>query len=272
MKWGMISKPSKPSFAVADQIYQLMDDVLLEKKVAAQLGQEGYTVEELGEKVDRLVVIGGDGTILMVMRQISKPMFTINTGQVGFMTEVSVEDAVESMKKVLREECFIEERMRIRTVLNGTRLHDATNEVTVHTSAVGKILSLRLVVDGMITEELDGDGMIIATPTGSTSYALSVGGPIVDPSIQGFVVAPMAPFRHTASPLIIPADKTLQINIMGKRDATVVTDGIQEGTLSRGGTLELSLSENAASFIRLERNFYRKVYQTLSFHTKRHEI
>lgn len=272
MTWGMICKPSKPSFAVADQIYRLMDDVLLERKVAAQLGQEGYTVRELGEKADRLVVIGGDGTILMVMRQVSKPMFTINTGQVGFMTEASVEDAVEGMKKVLRGECFIEERMRVATTLNGSRLHDATNEVTVHTSAVGKILSLRLLVDGTVTEELDGDGMIIATPTGSTSYALSVGGPIVDPSIDAFVVAPMAPFRHTASPLIIPADRTLQVEIMGKRDATVVTDGIQEGTLSQRGTLELSLSEATASFIRLERDFYRKVYATLSFHTKRHEV
>ncbi len=272
MKWGMICKPSKPSFAVADQIYQLMDDILLENKVAAQLGEDGYTIGELGDMADRLVVIGGDGTILMVMRRISKPMFTINTGQVGFMTEASVEDAVESMRKVLRGECYVEERMRIQTSLNGSRLHDATNEVTVHTSAVGKILSLRLLVDGVVTEELDGDGMIIATPTGSTSYALSVGGPIVDPSIDAFVVAPMAPFRHTASPLIIPADKTLQVHIMGKRDATVVTDGIQEGTLSRRGTLELSLSESTAKFIRLEQNFYRKVYETLSFHTKRHDV
>ncbi len=269
MMWGLVCKSSKQSFSIVDKIYPMLDDVMLEKKVAAHLSQPGYSIKEIGEKADKVVIIGGDGTILMAMRYTTKPVFTINTGSVGFLTEVEAHDAVESMKKVLEGEYFIEERMKIKTLLNGERLSDATNEVTIHVSYIGKILSMVLSVNKMVTEEIDGDGIIIATPTGSTSYAFSAGGPIVDPSLRAFIVAPIAPFRHISSPLVIPADKQLYVRVKGNKKAKIIIDGNREALISKKDEVVLSVSDKKSAFIRLEENFYRKVHETLSFKAKR---
>ena len=269
MTWGLICKPTASSYSIAKEIYPLLGDVIMEEKIAVRFGASGCPLEEIGNRADQLIVIGGDGTILMVMRHTEKPMFTINTGSVGFMTEVDAENAVAGIKKVMNGEYYIENRIRIKTVLNDHRLADATNEVTVHTADIGKILSLRLSVNNVVTEKIDGDGMIVATPTGSTSYALSVGGPIVDPLLNIFVVAPMAPFRHIASPLVISADNELEIAVIGKKKAKLVIDGVHKATMTRADNLRLSCSDKAAAFIRLENNFYSKVFEMLSFAGKR---
>ncbi|KAA0003257.1 MAG: sugar kinase [Thermoplasmata archaeon] len=269
MKWGIVSKPDTGSLSIAKGIYELLGDAMLEKKIASYLSLPGHSIKEIGKKADKIVVVGGDGTILMVLRYTSKPLFTVNTGSVGFLAEVEPSYAVEGMKKVLDGEYFIDERARVKTVLNGERLPDATNEVTFHVSNVGKMLSIELVVDGVPTEYIDGDGILISTPTGSTSYSLSVGGPIVDPSIRAFVIAPIAPFRHISSPLIVPDDKKLNVRIRGEKNAKIIIDGIRAGVLSKGDDITLSLSEKKSSFIRLEEDFYRRVYDMLSFRVKR---
>ncbi len=269
--WGLICKPSMKSYTIAERVYPMLGEVMLEKKIAAHMSKDGYSIKEIGEKADKILIVGGDGTILMTMRYTTKPVFTINTGAVGFLTEVKAEEALAGVKKMLEGKYFVDERMRIKTMLNGERLPDATNEVVIHVSNVGKILSLELSVDGMVTEEIDGNGMIVATPTGSTSYAFSVGGPIVDPSISAFVVAPVAPFRHISSPLVIPADKKLRIKIKRDKHAKIVIDGIRAGAVSKKDEILLSLSDKKSSFIRLEDNFYNRVYELLSFRVKRNE-
>lgn len=271
MIWGMVCKPSKRSFLIAEKVYPMLGEVMLEKKIAAHMSKQGHSIKEIGEKADRIFVVGGDGTILMVMRYTTKPVFTVNTGAVGFLTEVEEEEAMEGVKKILDGHYFVDERMRIKSMLNGERLPDATNEVVIHVSNVGKILSMELSIDGVVTEEIDGDGIIISTPTGSTSYSFSVGGPIVDPSISAFVVAPVAPFRHISSPLVIPADKKLRVKIKGEKSAKVVIDGIRAGVVSKKDDLIISLSDRKSSFIRLENNFYGRVYDMLSFRVKRVE-
>jgi len=270
MIWGMVCKPSMRSFLIAEKVYPMLEgEVMLEKKIAVHMSRQGYPIKEIGEKADRILIVGGDGTILMVMRYTTKPVFTINTGAVGFLAEVEEDEAMEGVKKMLDGRYFVDERMRIKAVLNGERLPDATNEVVIHVSNVGKILSMGLLVDGVVTEEIDGDGIIIATPTGSTSYSFSVGGPIVDPYIDAFVVAPIAPFRHIASPLVIPAGKELRVKIRGEKSAKVVIDGIRAGVLSSKDELVLTISDQKSSFIRLEDNFYGRVYNMLSFRVKR---
>jgi len=147
MKWGIVCKPDTGSLSIGKGIYELLGDAMLEKKIASYLSLPGHSIKEIGEKADRIVVVGGDGTILMTLRYTTKPLFTVNTGSVGFLAEVEPSYAVEGMKKVLEGEYFIDKRARVKTVLNGERLPDATNEVTVHVSNVGKILSLELIVD-----------------------------------------------------------------------------------------------------------------------------
>jgi NAD+ kinase len=256
---------------LAKKIYHTLDDVMAETKIASRLGVKGFTLKEIGKEVDMVVLIGGDGTILMALEHIKQPVFSINTGSVGFLTEVEAHQATEGLKKVLRGEYFVEKRMKLNVTLNKKDLGDATNEVTIHTAKIGKILTLQLAIDGVVAEEIDGDGVIIASPTGSTSYAYSVGGPLVDPSLQAFVIAPMAPFRHITSPMVIPGDKTISVKILVKKMAKIVIDGMHMHPFSSKDTLLVTRSNNTASFIRLENNFYKKVFERLAFRHKKFE-
>ena len=199
----------------------------------------------------------------MALEHITQPLFSINTGVVGFLTEVEGTGALEGLQSVLDNKYHIEERVKLKVLLNKKRLPDGANEVTVQTPLIGKILEFKLFVEGKLVEKLEGDGLIIATPTGSTSYALSVGGPIVDPTIDALVVAPIAPFRHYSSPLVIPSTKELRIALFGKRDAKVAIDGHYTYPFGLNDTLKITTSENKARFIRLEDKFYQRVYEKL---------
>ena len=266
MKWGLISKPCKKSFSVGQKVYDYLEgktDVMVETQLAKSLSVDGYPIHEIAKKVDRAITIGGDGTILMALEHISQPIFSINTGVVGFLTEVEEQEAISGLEQVLKDDFYLEERVKLKIRLNKKRLPDGANEVTVQTPLIGKILKFKLFVEGKIVEELEGDGIIIATPTGSTSYALSVGGPIVDPTINAFVVAPVAPFRHYSSPLVIPSDKELTLSLSGKREAQIAIDGHYTYPLGLDDKLVVSRSETPARFIRMEERFYQRVYEKL---------
>ena len=263
MKWGIICKPDEKSFHIGKEIYDLLNDAMIEKKLAEYLGEDGYSIEEIGKEADKIVVIGGDGTILLTLQHTTKPIFSINTGRIGFLAEIDADNAMEGMRKVLEGEYFIEERIKIAPYLNGSRLEDAANEVALHISNIGKLLMTKLYIDGELAENIYGDGMIISTPMGSTSYALSVGGPIVDPTLEVFIVAPLAPFRHIASPLVMPADKKIGIGV--DKPSKIAIDGISEYDFKPGDMLEIKKSENMARFIKLEDTFYSRLYKKLSF-------
>jgi NAD+ kinase len=267
MTWGLISKQCKKSFQVGKKVYHYLlhkkEEVLVEQRLADHLSISGHTIKSLGKKIDKAITIGGDGTILMALEHITQPIFSINTGVVGFLTEVEEKDALSGLQSVLDNNYFLEERLKLKTLLNKKRLPDGANEVTIQTPLIGKILEFKLYVGGKLVEQLEGDGIIIATPTGSTSYALSVGGPVVDPVIEALVVAPIAPFRHYASPLVIPAHKELQIVLFGKRDAKAAIDGHHTYSLKLQDTLTVTKSENKACFIRLQDTFYQRVYEKL---------
>ena len=263
MKYGIVCKPDKKSYEVGKKIYDMIGEAFLEKKIAEYLGKKGYSLKEIGEMADIIIVIGGDGTILLTLQYTSKPIFSINTGRIGFLAETEAENAMEAMKKVLNGEYFIEERIKLKTFLNGKRLEDASNEVALHVFNIGKLLMTKLYIDDELAENIYGDGMIIATPMGSTSYALSVGGPIVDPTLQIFIVAPLAPFRHIASPLVMPSDRKIGIEV--DKPSKIAIDGINEYDFKPGDKLEIMKSENMAKFIKLKNTFYRRLYQKLSF-------
>ncbi len=263
MKWGIVCKPSEDSYEIGKKIYEIIDEAMLEEKIASYLGKKGFSIEEIGEKAEKIVIVGGDGTILMTLQHTTHPVFSINTGRIGFLTEVEAEEAENAMKKVLHGEYKVEERIKIKSKLNNHRLPDATNEIAIHTAYLGKILPFRVYVNDEMVQEIDGDGVIIATPTGSTSHALSVGGPIVEPLLNAFIVAPMAPFRHIASPLIISADNKIRIEV--EKDAKIAIDGLHIEDFKPDNKLEIMLSEKKARFIKLKNDFYERIYRKLGF-------
>ncbi len=239
--------------------------VLLEKS----LHPDGLALPQLHEQADRFMTVGGDGTILMTMQHTDKPVLAVNAGAVGFLAEAEPRHARMAIDAVLAGEYQIQERHRLAAHLNGERLGDAVNEVTLQSSRIAKLIQFTVTVDGEVLEILRGDGIIVATPTGSTGYAMSVGGPLVHPSVAGNVLAPIAPFRLAARPWVVPHDTTIRLTLLDRdsttleRPARVVIDGQHSAGVAPGDQVEVRPGKRVARFIRLGGGFYERVRRKL---------
>ena len=265
MIWGLVCKPSELSYSIGKEIYKILGrETILEYKFASQISAEGHSLSEMNKLADAFIIIGGDGTILMTLQHATKPVFPINTGRIGFLSEVEASQAKQAIKLLCKGQFTIEERIKLAVRLSKKKLPNAANEVAIHVANLGKILPIRMFVNKTLTQSLYGDGIIVATPMGSTSHALSVGGPIVDPTLNVYVVAPIAPFRHIASARVIPSNKKLKIMI--ERPAKIVIDGLSIHNFLPDKYLEIYEAPERAQFITIQNNFYRKVYRKLNFH------
>jgi NAD+ kinase len=233
--------------------------VSVEDRLARRMGVErGVPQSKLD--VDMLVIVGGDGTILHALHMTNAPVLTINTGVVGFLAELGVDEIERGIAAVLAGEYTLDERMRLKSTVNGRRQLDATNEVVVHTAAVSKMMTLELAVDGAYVDTIRADGLIVATPTGSTSYALSTGGPIVDPRVSCIVLSPIAPFNLHSRPIVVPASSTTQISTVEQHyPGLVVIDGQHEVHFRQRTTVEITVSDSPAHFVRMGEGFYEKL-------------
>jgi NAD+ kinase len=233
--------------------------VVVEDRLARHLGRRGG-VPQSKMNVDMLIIAGGDGTILHSLHMTAAPVLTINTGAVGFLAELSVSGIERGIKAVLSGEYVLDERMRLKCTVNGRRQLDATNEVVVHTAAVSKMMTLELAIDGAYVDTVRADGLIVATPTGSTSYALSTGGPIVDPRVRAIVLSPIAPFNLHSRPMVVPASSTTQISTTEEHyPGLVVIDGQHEVHFRQRTIVEITMSDVPAYFVRMGEGFYEKL-------------
>ncbi|NOQ54538.1 MAG: NADH kinase [Thermoplasmata archaeon] len=241
-------------------------DLVIEDRLARRLGKE-KGVPQSKMDVDMLVIAGGDGTILHALHMTNAPVLTINTGAVGFLAELGVEEIDRGIKLVLSGDYLLDERMRLKCTVNGRRQLDATNEVVVHTAAVSKMMTLELSIDGNYVDTIRADGLIVATPTGSTSYALSTGGPILDPRVKAMVLTPIAPFNLHSRPMVIPADSVAQISTTEQHyPGLVVIDGQHEVHFRQRTTVELTRSDLSAYFVRMGEGFYEKLRRKFISH------
>jgi NAD+ kinase len=268
MKWGLACKPKvKKASSVAKEVLKFLnkdDEVFVEQSLANELGTKGYLLHELNKKVDMVITVGGDGTILRALQSIEKPIFAINSGGMGFLSEVESKDAIEGLKRIKDRKYNIEERAKLKVLFDEKRLPDAANEVTVQTAKIAKILYFQIFVENELLEMLGADGVIVATPTGSTSYALSVGGPIMDPSVDAMVIAPLAPFKLSARPWIIPFDKKIEIKLMPKsKETRLVIDGYHTEDVTTKNKIVIMRSEKKARFVRFGESFFQMVRSKL---------
>ncbi len=264
MNYGVYTNLSiEGAVDVSQEVIRLLDgeDVVLEAKLARALGREGVPLEDM--KVDILVTVGGDGTILRAMQKNDAIILGVNAGSVGFLTEVGPEEMEESFAKVRKGEYFIERRFKLRTEYGGERLADAMNEAVIHTDAVAKIRHFRIMVDDQVATELRADGVIVATPTGSTCYAMSVGAPIIDPHVNAFVFVPMAPYKFAARPMVVPTSARIKVELLMDRGCLLVIDGQKEYSIAGHTTVEFSLSKDYGRFLRFEDNFYARMQEKL---------
>ncbi len=236
-------------------------DIVLESGIARLLGKKGMPIEDMD--IDVLVTVGGDGTILRSLQRTAAPIFGVNAGVLGFLAEVNEDEVEAGIARLLEGRYFLEERIKLKTMLNGQRLFDATNEAVVHTAHVAKIRHFNVFVDDQLAMDVRADGIIVSTPTGSTCYAMAVGSPIIDPRVDAFVIAPMAPFKFAARPMVVPASSNVSIELVKPKPCMCVIDGQQETPMEGDEHISFSVAEGRSRFIRFERAFYRKTREKL---------
>ena len=215
------------------------------------------------ERADVVISIGGDGTMLRALSVTEQPILGINAGAMGFLTEVGPDDIDWAIERLLKRDYIIDERTKLRTIMDGRRLLDAVNEAVIHTAHIAKMRHFTVSVDGQPATDLRADGVIVATPTGSTSYAMSVGSSIVDPRVEALVIAPIAPFRLAARPFVVPAKSKIEIAIAEPKECTMVIDGRETLEMTGEEHLEFSASEKKARFVSLEDDFYKDLQEKL---------
>ncbi|MBC7108649.1 MAG: NAD(+) kinase [Methanomassiliicoccales archaeon] len=264
MKFGITANVDVPdAVSICRKVIDLLSghEIILEKEIAQKLGYEGYRIEDM--KVDILITVGGDGTILRSLQRNNSPIFGINAGVLGFLTEISADAVEDGIKRILNGEYVIEERLKLKTVVGGKRLYDSMNETVVHTANIAKIRQFEVYVDNQLVIDVRADGIIVATPTGSTCYAMSVGAPIIDPRVDAFVIAPMAPFKFAAKPLVVPSTSCIKLKLVRPKPCVCVVDGQESHEMSGDEIVELSVSEKKARFVGFGRGFYSKIREKL---------
>ncbi|HEX9907306.1 MAG TPA: NAD(+)/NADH kinase [Thermoplasmata archaeon] len=236
-------------------------DFVIESKTAQALGRKGVLLPNMD--ADVIVTVGGDGTILRTLQGTDKPILGVNAGVLGFLTEVQPDEVKWAVKRLLKGDYRIEERLKLKTIMNGRRLEDATNEAVIHTAHIAKMRHFAISVDETPATEMRADGLIVATPTGSTCYAMSVGSSIIDPRVDALVIAPIAPFRLAARPFVVPAKSKIEVTISEPRECIMVIDGQCEFKMDGTEKLLFTSSNKKARFVSFKDDFYRNLEEKL---------
>ncbi len=273
MKWGVVGKGGithvqKEAEFLIGALLERGQSVVVDAELTAPEGVQSMRIEDMD--VDIILTVGGDGTILHAQHHHTAPVFGVNCGAIGFLAEVEPPMALEALDRIISGDYRVEERYKLASWLDGQRLADATNEITLQTSRIAKLIRFEAHVDGELLDIFRGDGIIVSTPTGSTGYAMSVGGPLMHPGVNGLVLAPIAPFKLSARPWVVPASAKVELKLLerdsaqGVQQARVVIDGQIGHDVATGGTLTLEISDRKARFIRLSSGFYERVRTKLT--------
>jgi NAD+ kinase len=237
-------------------------EVFYEGGTAEAIGRPGTTFGEV--QPDLVAVIGGDGTILLTVQRMPRqfPVIGINWGEVGFLADLEQDEACDVLMAI-SDGFSVEMRMRLSLSTGDRDLGEALNEVLIVTSRPAKMLRFGILIDGILSEEFRADGILIGTPTGSTAYSMSAGGPIVDPKVEGVLLVPLAPYMLSSRPHLISTDRSLEIHIGTAKPATLVIDGQKSIDLPAESTIRVTKSRDPALFVDIGRNFFEKVDKKL---------
>ena len=248
-----------------------------QRGLAVALADEQADLVDLGTPhtsladADLVLTFGGDGTLLRGMRfavPLDVPVFGVNTGRLGFLTEVDEHDNVLSEIGDVFDGSFrIEERVALEAMVNGEGAHFALNDVVVRRASNARMAPFGLSLDGEPIARIPSDGIIITTPTGSTAYFLSAGGPIISPGVDAFGIAALLPHTLFARPLIVPTTSTITITIDSESmHANLDIDGTLAGDLSPGDMVTVRRAKRSAKFARIHSNgFFSRLEEKLQW-------
>lgn len=213
---------------------------------------------------DFVLVLGGDGTLLSAARAVAHegvPILAVNLGSLGFLTEIPLNELYEALEAVDKGECQAEMRsvLDCRLIRDGECIsrHFALNDVVVNKSAISRLVEFDLFIDGNIVFQYKADGVIIATPTGSTAYSLAAGGPVMMPSVDAFVVTPVCPHSLTHRPLVVTEKSQIELRIeTGEEQAFLSIDGQVGVPVQQGDKVLCQRAEHKVKLLRMRRTFF----------------
>jgi NAD+ kinase len=270
---GILTKPKFPEVKTTLQgvvawLRARSIDVLLDTTSATLLGEQGGIQKtQLAGKADVLLVLGGDGTMLNAARlagERSIPILGVNMGGLGFLTEVRLENLYPSLDRVFANDFILDERLMLKThvhrhgetVARGVVL----NDVVISKGTLARMIELEIAIQGQFVTNLRGDGLIVGTPTGSTAYSLSAGGPIINPAVQSLILTPICPHTLTHRPLIVPGNVAIEVTLTSRDDGAMATlDGQVGIAMTQGDTAVIQASDHRTRLIRFPESHYYNV-------------
>jgi len=236
--------------------------VSLESSTADHCNITGFAtlgMDDIGEHVDLAVVLGGDGTMLSVARKLADsriPLIGVNQGRVGFLTDINSANMLDDMRKILTGHYSIEERILLNASVfrNNQKIMTgrAMNDVVINKAGMSRLIELEVYIDGQFVHRQRSDGLILATPTGTTAYALSAGGPILHPTLDAITLVPICPHTLSNRPIAINSDSKVEITLMHGDDAGMHLDGHLQLALLAGDKLLVQRDEKTVSLLHPE--------------------
>jgi NAD+ kinase len=247
-------------------------EVYLEETLNKKIGAKWKTLPLESMSTDFLITVGGDGTILRACLSLPKPeppILAVNMGIRGFLTEVEPNGAFDAVDRCLKGEYKVEECMKLAVDAGGIRFPDALNEVAVTHAEPSKLLYMRILKGSEAILNCQADSLLISTQTGSTGYSLSAGGPVLDPSVNAFVLTPICPLTDFR-PIVFPADSRLTIEAHKPKRVLVLIDGQHTQIIrSKLPSVTITRSKHETRFIRLREDFYHRLRSRLLFKATR---
>ncbi len=280
MKIGLYSNLTRD---IGARYTKVVYNILLEKKVTVLFsndligidfgsdnGVNYYDNYNLAKESDVVIVLGGDGTILGIAKEcatFNTPIFAVNLGHKGFLSEGNKEDLVRDFNDLFSGNYILDKRKLLKaTIVGSSTEYFALNDIVVAQS-LSRIIKAEITVNGTLVDKYTSDGIIVATPTGSTAYSLSAGGPIVAPDVSCFIISPICAHSLHSRPLIVSSSSTVTVKILSAEpSANVNVDGQIVNLITNGNEVKITDSELSVSFIRRPSfNFYEKLLEKMRY-------
>jgi NAD+ kinase len=277
---GIIAKKNKPeAVAIAKDLVEWLRPKKIEVYIEEEIEKllipnfseafwKSIKREDIPTDIEMIFVLGGDGTLLSVARQVwnkNIPILGVNLGGLGFLTEITLDELYPILERVIRDEFEIDERevLEVGVIRGGKRIAEfvVLNDAVVNKGALARIIDLETTINGEYLSTFRSDGLIISTPTGSTAYNLSAGGPIVYPTLHTIVITPICPHTLTIRPIIIPDDVKIRTLLKSRdEEVTLTLDGQQGFGLEFEDVIEV---KKAQGHILLIKSPYRRYFELL---------
>ena len=273
-KVGVVLRPSSPNLKeiflkIKDSFENKGVEVLLDSISASMINIVGTNFEEMIKESDLVISVGGDGTLISLLRRsfkYNKPVMGINAGNLGFLTDIGLNEFENFIDKLFINDYRIDLRMMIEAEFNNKKEIFAFNDIVFMRKTMSRMINIEANVNGKLLNKFYGDGLIISTPTGSTAYNLSAGGPVVFPLTEAFILTPICPHSLTQRPLVLPVDFEITFNIKEEEGALIVIDGQETYEIKPKDNLKIKIASNSVKLIhRIERNYFEVLREKLNW-------